>query len=378
MAENFPASSAFSGQAKSEGGGTAKKRKRIPGASKIKTKELPMFTRMLAAMLDSGIPLVQALSALEEQTQNKAFRSVIAGLRAKIEGGAEFSDALSSYPEVFDELFVSMMRAGEAGGLLSEVAARVSKYLEDSAKLRRRIKSAMMYPVVIMILAMCISAAMIIWLVPVFSGIYADFGSQLPGPTRFLVALSDFVRGNALIVAGIVAGLIFGFSSFKKTKKGAYMWDNLVLHTPMIGELASKISVGRFSSTFAQLIHSGVPILQAMDIVSYACGNQVYAHIIREAKSSVEGGELLSAELEKYRLFPRMLVRMLGAGEKTGKMDEMLDKVAEFYEDEVEQAVNGLTSIIEPILMVFLGIVVGGIMLGMFMPLFKMTEIMNM
>lgn len=365
-------------QGQSAGTGKGGTRKKIPGASKIKTKELPMFTRMLAAMLDSGIPLVQSLGALEEQTQNRGFKTVIAGLRSRIEGGSEFSDSLSEYPEVFDQLYVSMMRAGEAGGMLSEVASRVSKYLEDSARLRRRIKSAMMYPVVIMILAICIATAMIIWLVPVFSGIYADFGSQLPGPTRFLVALSDFIRGNALLVAGIVATLIFGFTTFKRTKKGAYMWDNFVLHFPMIGELASKISVGRFASTFAQLIHSGVPILQAMDIVSYACGNHVYENIIQKAKATVEGGDLLSTELEKHKLFPRMLVRMLGAGEKTGKMDEMLDKVADFYEDEVEQAVNGLTSIIEPLLMVFLGIVVGGIMLGMFMPLFKMTEIMNM
>lgn len=354
------------------------KSQKVPGAAKIRVKELPMFTRMLAAMLDSGIPLVQSLAALEEQTSNKVFKNVIGGLKEHIEGGAEFSDSLSAYPTVFDELYVSMMRAGEAGGMLSEVASRISKYLEDSAKLQRRIKSAMMYPMVVMILAMLISAAMIIWLVPVFSGIYSDFGSKLPGPTLFLVALSEFVRGNTLLVIGAVAGLIFGFKAFKGSEKGAYMWDNFVLHFPMIGELARKISIGRFSATFAQLIHSGVPILQSMDIVSYACGNKVYAHIIRKAKSTVEGGDLLSTELEKHKLFPRMLVRMLAAGEKTGKMDEMLDKVSEFYEDEVEQAVNGLTSIIEPLLMVFLGVIVGGIMLGMFMPLFKMTEILNM
>jgi len=351
---------------------------KVPGAAKIRSKELPMFTRMLAAMLDSGIPLVQSLSALEEQTSNKVFKGVISGLREQIEGGAEFSDSLSIYPSVFDELYVSMMRAGEAGGLLSEVAARVSKYLEDSAKLQRRIKSAMAYPMVVMTLALIISAAMIIWLVPVFSGIYADFGSQLPGPTRVLVAISDFVRGNALVVIGAVSAFIFGFRTFKRSERGAYMWDNFVLHFPMIGELARKISIGRFAATFAQLIHSGVPILQSMDIVSYASGNKVYASIIRKAKATVEGGDLLSTELEKHKLFPRMLVRMLAAGEKTGKMDEMLDKVAEFYEDEVQQAVNGLTSIIEPLLMVFLGVIVGGIMLGMFMPLFKMTEILNM
>lgn len=371
MADSFSSSSGRPGS------GMRAAVQKVPRAAKIRNKELPMFTRMLAAMLDAGIPLVQSLSALEEQTSNKVFRGVIAGLREQIEGGTEFSGSLSAYPSVFDELYVNMMRAGEAGSLLSEVAARVSKYLEDSAKLQRRIKSAMMYPIVIMILALVISAAMVIWLVPVFSGIYADFGSQLPGPTRVLVALSDFIRGNALLCIGIVSAFTFAFRIFKKSERGAYIWDNFVLHFPMIGELARKISIGRFSSTFAQLIHSGVPILQAMDIVSYAIGNKVYASIIRKAKATVEGGDLLSSELEKHKLFPRMLVRMLAAGEKTGKMDEMLDKVAEFYEDEVQQAVNGLTSIIEPLLMALLGIIIGGIMLGMFMPLFKMTDILN-
>jgi len=352
-------------------------RKRVPGAGRIRAKELPMFTRMLSAMLDSGIPLVQALNALEEQTLNKAFKAVLSGLRVQIEGGEEFSDSLRQYPDVFDDLYVSMMKAGEVGGQLSEVATRVSKYLEDSVRLRRKIKSAMMYPMIVMILAMCISTAMIIWLVPVFSGIYADFGSKLPGPTLFLVALSEFIRRKTLFVIVTVFVIIYAFNLFKKSKKGAYVLDNFLIHFPMIGELASKIVIARFSSTLSQLIHSGVPILQSMDIVSYACGNQVYARIVRGAKATIERGDLLSSELEKNKLFPRMLVRMLAAGEKTGKMDEMLDRVAEFYEDEVQQALNGLTSIIEPLLMVFLGVVVGGIMLGMFMPLFKMTEILN-
>ncbi len=356
--------------------GRKPKGNKVPGSSKIRSKELPMFTRMLAAMLDSGIPLVQSISALEEQTSNKTFKGVLRGLRERIEGGGEFSDSLSAYPSVFDDLYVSMMRAGEAGGLLSEVAARVSKYLEDSAKLQRKIKSAMAYPVVIMILAMLISTAMIIWLVPIFSEIYADFGSELPGPTQMLVMISDFIRSNAIMVFVSIMLAIFGIRTFKRTEKGAYLWDSMVINFPMLGELARKITIGRFASTFSQLIHSGVPILQSLDIVSYACGNKVYAAVIERSKATVESGEQLSTELQKHKIFPRMLVRMLAAGEKTGKMDEMLDKVAEFYEDEVEQAVAGMTSVIEPLLMVFLGLVVGGIMIGMFMPLFQMTDIL--
>ena len=352
--------------------------RRTPGARKLRLKELPVFSRMIAAMLDSGIPLVQALLALEEQTQSKGFRAVISGLRLRIEGGAEFSDALKEYPDVFDELYVSMMKAGEAGGLLAEIAGRIAKYLEASGRLRRKVKSAMMYPTVVMVLALTIATAMVIWLVPVFADIYADFGGKLPGPTLFLMAASNFLRGNALLMIGIVGGTIIAFNKWKKTESGAYLLDNIALRIPMIGELVTKIALGRFSSTFAQLIHSGVPILEALDIVSVAVGNKVFARLIRGAKTTVEGGEQLSVELSKHREFPRVLVHMLSAGEKTGKMDDMLQKVADFYEEEVESALAGLTSIIEPLLMVFLGVVVGGIVLGMFMPIFKMSDIISM
>lgn len=348
-----------------------------PGARKIRFKELPVFSRMIAAMLDSGIPLVQSLSALEEQTQSRVFKSVVAGLRTRIEGGAEFSNALKEYPDIFDELYVSMIRAGEAGGLLAEIANRVARYLESAMRLRRKVRSAMMYPVVVMCIALGIATAMIIWLVPVFKEIYSDFGSNLPGPTLFLVHTSEFLRAHALIVILVVGGLIFLFNKWKKTEAGAYAWDNFILRFPLIGDLIAKIALGRFASTFAQLIHSGVPILESLDIVAVAVGNKVFGRIILNAKTTVESGELLSTELTKHKVFPRVLVHMLAAGEKTGKMDEMLQKVADFYEEEVEAALAGLTSIIEPLLMVFLGVVVGSIVLGMFMPIFKMADIIG-
>ncbi len=355
----------------------AHKKRRVAGAGRIRTKELPMFSRMLAAMLDSGIPLVQSLAALEEQTSNRSFRPVIGGLRARIESGTSFSDALREYPDVFDELYVNMMRAGEAGGLLAEIAARVSRYLENSNKLRSRIKAAMMYPMVVMVLALTIATAMIIWLVPIFADIYADFGSALPLPTQFLVRASDFMKSYFLLIAGGLFAFAFTFHKVKRTEKGRLFFDRVLLGIPIIGEMATKIAVSRFAATFSQLIHSGVPILESMDIVAFATGNKVFGNIVLQAKGTVESGDLLSSELQRHKRFPRMLVRMLSAGEKTGKMDEMLDRVAEFYEDEVEQALNGLTSTIEPLLMVFLGVVVGGIMLGMFMPLFRMSEIVG-
>jgi len=350
---------------------------RVAGARRIRIKELPVFTRMIAAMLDSGIPLVQALQALEEQTQSSAFRAVIVGLRIRIEGGSEFSKAMQDFPDVFDGTYISMMRAGEAGGMLAEIANRVAKYLEASARLRSKVKSALMYPIVVMSLALCLASAMIIWLVPVFADIYKDFGSKLPGPTRVLVAISDFVRSNILLVAGGLALLVYLFAFLKKTEKGAYYWDRMVLWLPLIGELAKKISLGRVTATFAQLIHSGVPILESINIVAIASGNKVYEGLLQRSKVVVESGELLSTHLKKHKEFPRMLVFMLAAGERTGKMDEMLQKVADFYEGEVQDALAGLTSIIEPLLMVFLGMVVGGIVIAMFMPLFKLSDILS-
>lgn len=371
---------ADAGSGKAAGSSAAARRggvQRVPGARKIRLRELPVFSRMIAAMLDSGIPLVQALQALEEQTSSRAFQGVIRGLRTRIEGGAELSRAMQDFPDVFDHTYVCMMRAGEAGGLLPEISGRVAKYLESSARLRGKVRAAMMYPIVVMTLALGIAAAMIVWLIPVFSDIYADFGSALPGPTRALVALSGMLRSHAVFVIAGVAALVYGIAYLKRTPGGAYLWDRTLLRFPLIGALAAKISLGRTTSTFAQLIHSGVPILESLDIVAVAAGNKVYERILLQAKTTVESGELLSAELQKHPEFPRMLVHMLAAGERTGKMDEMLQKVSEFYEEDVQNALSGLTAVIEPLLMVFLGVIVGGIVLGMFMPLFRMTDIMQ-
>ena len=270
-----------------------------------------------------------------------------------------------------------MMRAGEAGGLLSEIAGRVAKYLESSAKIRRKVKSAMMYPLVVLCLALTIATGMILFLVPVFSDIYKDFGANLPGPTQMLVNVSNFLRHYFLLAAGAVVVAVTLFRKWRQSPSGAYAFDKFVLKFPLLGELAAKIALGRFASTFAQLIHSGVPILESLDIVSVAVGNKFYGRLILGAKKVIEGGELLSTEMAKHPEFPRVLVHMLSAGEKTGKMDEMLQRVSDFYEDEVETALSGLTATIEPLLMVVLGVIVGSIVLGMFMPLFKMTDILK-
>ena len=354
-----------------------RKKLATPGARKIRLKELPMFTRQLAAMLASGMPVVHCLITLEDQTVNKHFKKVIGGIRTQIESGAMLSEALGTFPDVFDELFISMFRAGESGGMLAETAARIAGYLEASGKLRRKVKSAMMYPTIVMAVALTLAAGMIIWIVPVFARIYQDFNAKLPGPTQFLVDVSDAIRSHALIVGGIFAAAIVAFGRFKKTERGAYMVDGWVLKVPVIGDIIRKVAMARFASTFASLTKSGVPILRALEIVAYATGNKVLGKVILDSIATVERGEPLSGALDKSKMYPRMLVNMLAAGEKTGKVDEMLQRISEFYDDEVNAMLSGLTSLIEPLLIVFLGVIIGGIVVCMFLPIFKMHEIIN-
>jgi type IV pilus assembly protein PilC len=357
--------------------GSKRRTKKVSGARKIRSKDLPVFTRQLSAMLASGMPVTTSLSTLEDQTVNRNFKLVIAGVRAQIEGGSMLSEALATYPDVFDELYVSMFRAGESGGLLAETAGRIAGYLEASGRLRRKVKSAMMYPTIVMIVALMIAAGMIIWIVPVFASIFSDFGAKLPGPTQFLVDVSNAVRANFLVAAGIIGGLVFSFLKFKKTERGAYLMDRLALRMPVIGDLVKKVALARFASTFAQLSRSGVPILRALEIVSFACGNKVLGKIILDSCANVERGEPLSEALDKSKEYPRMLVNMMAAGEKTGKVDDMMQRISQFYDDEVEAMLSGLTSLIEPLLMVFLGVIIGGIVVCMFLPIFKMHEIVN-
>ncbi|AKJ63549.1 type II secretion system F family protein [Kiritimatiella glycovorans] len=354
------------------------KTRKVPKAGKIRIKELPVFTRQLSAMLESGMPLVQVLVALEEQTDEPHFKKVIGTVRMKVEGGSMYSDALKMYPSIFSELYVSMMRAGETGGILADVAARVAGFLESSNKLRRKVKSSMMYPLVVICVAIILATALIMFVLPTFASMFADFGQGLPGPTQFLLDLSDWLRANGLIVLGALVGLGFAFRRFAATERGGYIVDLAKLRFPILGELARKLSVSRFSSTFAQLLHSGVPILQALDIVGVATGNKVIGRTIIHARGVVEGGDTLSSALAQNPYFPRMAIHMLSAGEQTGKIDDMMDRLSRFYEEEVEAMLEGLTSMIEPLLMVFIGTVIGGIVICMFLPIFKMSEVVSM
>jgi type IV pilus assembly protein PilC len=351
--------------------------KKVSGARKIRLKELPLYTRQLAAMLGSGMPLVQSIVALEEQTLNKNFRAVLTGVKVRVEGGTMYSDSLAMYPQVFDELYVNMMRAGETGGMLSETSERVASFLEASNRLRAKVKSAMMYPTVVLCVAITISTGLIVFIVPTFATMFAGFGSKLPAPTQMLLDISNFIRDYWYIVLAAASATIYSVRRYVSTEKGGYAADLLRLRFPLLGKLALKIAITRFASTFAQLISSGVPIIQAMSIVGVATGNKVIGKAVLDARASVEQGKTVSETLKKNKLFPAMLIHMLSAGEQTGTMEEMLGKLAGFYQEEVDTMLEGLTSMLEPLLMVVIGVMIGGIVLAMFMPIFKMTELVG-
>jgi type IV pilus assembly protein PilC len=350
---------------------------RIAGAAKIVEKELPTFSRQLAAMLSAGMPIVASLDALEEQTETPGFKVVIGRVKKSIENGSAFSEALRQFPSIFNELYANMVKGGETGGQLAETIARLAGFLESSSKLKRKVKSAMMYPVIVLCIALLIATGLITFVVPVFGDMFKDFGKALPAPTQFLLNLSKFFKKYGIFVIMGIVGVIIAFKKWKATPKGAYAFDKFVLMAPVFGELNKKVAAARFSRTFGQLIRSGVPILTVLEIVAGATGNKVTGKIITDARAYVEKGEPLSNALINQTVFPPMLVRMLQAGEKTGKIDEMMDSIADFYDDEVETMLGGLTSLLEPLLMIFLGVIIGGIVLAMFLPIFKMGEVVG-
>jgi type IV pilus assembly protein PilC len=344
---------------------------------KVSLQDLVLFTRQLATMIDAGLAMVQSLQALAEQTTNKVMRDVIRDVCARVESGDSFSEALQKHPKVFSRLYVSMVAAGEKGGLLAEILARLATYLENTARLRKKVKSAMMYPTVVTIVAILITIFLLVKVVPVFGEIYSSFDAKLPGPTQFMIDLSQFVKRYILLI--LVGGVAAAYSwlYFIKTPVGRKLWDSYRIRMPVFGTLAHKICLARFARTMASLVRSGVPILEVLQIVSQTVGNVVMETAIKAAAVDIERGEGISTALGKHPVFPVMIIRMITAGEQTGKIDNMLERVANFLDDEVETALSGLTSLIEPILIVVLGIIIGGMVICMFLPIFKMSEIVS-
>jgi type IV pilus assembly protein PilC len=344
---------------------------------RVALADMVIFTRQLATMIDAGLAMVQSLQALAEQTTNKVMRDVIHDVCTRVESGDSFSEALAKHPKAFSRLYICMVAAGEQGGLLAEILARLATYLETTARLRKKIKSAMMYPAVVSVVAVLITVFLLIKVVPVFGEIFASFGAKLPAPTAYLIMLSNIVKHYLLFVLLAGGGAVYGWFYFIKTPAGRLFWDSRRIKLPIFGAIAHKICLARFTRTFSSLVRSGVPILEVLQIVSQTVGNVVMEKAIKTAASDIERGESISAALAKHPIFPTMVVRMVTAGEQTGKIDNMLERISDFLDEEIETTLSGLTSMIEPILIVFLGVVVGGMVICMFLPLFKLPEIVG-
>src|ERR1700676_266765 len=346
----------------------------------VKETDLVLFTRQLSTMIDAGISLVQALTALYEQCDKKRqrnLRHVISDITARGQGGETFHESVAKHPRVFNRLFVSMVKAGEAGGLLAEILDRLAGFLEATSRLRKKVKSAMTYPVVVISIAFAITTFLIVRVVPIFGEIFKDFGAKLPAPTQFLIDVSDFVRGEWYFLVLGIGGTIFGIRYFLHSKRGKQFSDRWKLKLPVFGPLVHKICMSRFARTFAQLIRSGVPILEVLDIVGGTSGNHGIETSLKSVSVDVEKGDNLSTSLSKSSIFPPMLLRMVSAGEATGKIDTMLEKMADFWDEEIEALLDALTSLIEPMLIVVLGLIVGGIVIAMFLPIFKLNEVVS-
>lgn len=346
----------------------------------VKTTDLVMFTRQLATMVGAGLPLIQCLEALHETADPKRqapLRFIIADLMSRVSGGDSFHESLRKHPRTFNQLYTSMVKAGEAAGLLDTILDRLAGFLEASARLAKKVKSALVYPIAVLFIAFGITTFLIMKVVPVFAEIYSEFGSALPGPTQMLVNLSDFMRDYWWLFLLWVVGMFFGTKIFLNTPNGRRTWDRYKLKLPIFGPLIYKIAMTRFARTFSQLIRSGVPILESIDIVGDTAGNTIVSESMAGMRKRIEDGDPLSLAMSKDKIFPPMLVRMVAAGEETGAIEEMLEKIADFWDEEIEATLDALTSLMEPIMICFIGAVVGGIVICMFLPIFKLHEIVS-
>jgi type IV pilus assembly protein PilC len=343
----------------------------------VKLKQIAIFCRQFATMVNSGLPILRALSILADQTESKELAKILNQVRSDVEQGSSLSNAVSKHPKAFNNLFVSMVRAGETGGVLDMVLLELADQIEEEVELRRKIKSAMTYPVVVVILVFGILAAMMLFVVPQFESIYASLGGELPLPTKILLAASRGIRTYWWIVLLSIVGLIFALRRYKKTDSGRYRIDAIKIKTPVFGPLFHKVALARFSSTFGMLLHAGVPILGALDIVKDTVNNKVMSQAVDDVKGSIREGESIARPLSKHKVFPPMVVQMMAVGEETGAVDTMLSKVSEFYNSEVTAAVDALTSLIEPLMIAVIGGAVGAAVVSLYMPMFNVINLVQ-
>lgn len=344
---------------------------------RIKLQELVLFTRQLATMIDSGIPLVQALDILTEQVEQPVFKSVVGSVKKDVASGSSFHEALAKHPKVFTPLYVNMVKAGESSGALDDIMDRLALYLEKTDSLIRKVRSALTYPAVVTCMAILITLVMMLKIVPVFKSIYSDFGGKLPLPTLILVSISDLLINTFFIWISLAATGLFLLARFLRTDKGTIIFDRFKLNMPIFGEILRKVAVSKFCRTLATLVKSGVPILNALEIVGKTAGNKVIEAAVDKVRVSVREGENMSDPLMRSKVFPPLVVRMISVGEQTGELEKMLTKIADFYDDQVDATVAGLTSLIEPLVIAFLGVVVGSIVICMFLPIFKLASLVQ-
>lgn len=341
---------------------------------KIKLDDILVFSRQMATMVDAGIPLVQSLEILSEQTEKMGFRRIISMIKADVEGGKNFSEGLETHRKIFSPLFISMVRAGESSGTLDEILDRLATYLEKMSNLQKKIKSAMMYPIVVFSIAIAITTLMLVFIIPKFAEIFQSLDAKLPAPTQILIDFSNLLRNNFVLVVAVCVGVFFAFRSFVRTPAGIIWWDRFKLRMPIFGALFLKSAISKFSRTLATLVKSGVPILTALEIVGNTAGNRVIEMALVDVKNSIREGEGIAGPLEKKNIFPVMVVRMVAVGEETGELEQMLIKIADFYDAQVDAAIDGLSSLLEPLIIAFLGIVIGGIVIAMFLPILNMSQ----
>lgn len=344
---------------------------------KVALQHLVVFTRQLATMVDAGITIVQSLQALAEQTTDKVMRDTIHDVSVRVESGESLSESLMKHPKAFNKLYVSMVGAGEKGGLLAEILGRLATYLENSDRLRKKVKTALMYPATVTVVAIGITIFLLVRVIPTFKDIYSSFNAKLPAPTLFMIGLSEIVKHYLLYLLGGMAAIVWGWLYFIKTPTGRAFWDDKRIRLPIFGPIAHKICLARFTRTLASLVRSGVPILEVLQIVSQTVGNVTMEKAIKTAATDIERGEGISNALGKHTIFPSMIIRMMRAGEQTGNIDNMLERISNFLDEEIETTLSGLMSLIEPLMIVVLGVIIGSMVVCMFLPIFNLANIVN-
>ena len=342
---------------------------------KITSKDIVVFTRQFATMIDAGLPLVQCLDILSSQQENKTFKDILLQVKADVESGSTFADALKKHPKAFNELYVNLVAAGEVGGILDTILNRLAVYIEKALKLKKQVKSAMTYPVTIIGIAAVVIAVILIFVIPSFASMFADFGSALPLPTQIVINLSDFIQDYILLIIGAIVFVIFAAKKIYATDKGRDKIDHWSLKLPIFGTLIRKVAVAKFARTLSTMISSGVPILDGLDIVRKTAGNRTVEKAIAHVSASISEGKTIAEPLKASGVFPPMVCQMIEVGEQAGALDTMLSKIADFYDDEVDDAVGNLTAMMEPLLMLFLGTTVGGLVIAMYLPIFKLAGV---